>query len=259
MLWRDWYESLSPSSFVTCNWISNGREPNWLNDTSYPSKRNWASPDFMEANFSMLSRHIVCIFRLIWLTSLVVDTSCEFCFCSFWHQIFFYLPHLSPVVLLEHALLSIVGKLGTFSSWALAELSTRCSWVWWPGSLWAELYTGGLSISNLLIMIPIPRTSSFFKSISWNTSFILWYHKLPEQNQINGTYWMRWKADMCQLKQDIKELKQLRKDIGEFCLDSILQLLYSMGMVVWSFRFWFSMQSLLHILSGGFLCFDLVS
>ena len=55
---------------------------------------------------------------------------------------------------------------------------------------------------------------------------VLWYHKPPQEKQIDGTYWMHWKADMCQLKREFRELKRLRKEIGESCLDSVLVFLF---------------------------------
>jgi hypothetical protein len=56
---------------------------------------------------------------------------------------------------------------------------------------------------------------------------VLWYHEPPNIMQIHGTYWMNWRADMYHLKRELKELKRLRKDIGESCLDSVLTFLFS--------------------------------
>jgi hypothetical protein len=43
---------------------------------------------------------------------------------------------------------------------------------------------------------------------------------------------MHWKTDTCHLKEEFKELKLLRKEIGESYLDSILQLLYSVVVLI---------------------------
>ena len=52
---------------------------------------------------------------------------------------------------------------------------------------------------------------------------VLWYHTPPEPKQINGTYWMHWKADMYELKSEFKELFRLRKNIGDSSFDLFLQ------------------------------------
>ena len=54
---------------------------------------------------------------------------------------------------------------------------------------------------------------------------VFWYHKPPEPKQVNGTYWMLWRADMYQLKQEFKDLKRFRKDIGDSCFDTTLYFL----------------------------------
>ena len=46
------------------------------------------------------------------------------------------------------------------------------------------------------------------------------------EKKIDDTYWMHWKADMYQLNQEFRDLKQVRKEIGESCLDSILIFLF---------------------------------
>ena len=54
---------------------------------------------------------------------------------------------------------------------------------------------------------------------------VLWYHEPPEPKQVNGTYWMLWRADMYQLKREFKDLKRFRKDIGDSCFDELLHFL----------------------------------
>ena len=56
---------------------------------------------------------------------------------------------------------------------------------------------------------------------------VLWYHKPPAPKQVNGTYWMLWRADMYQLKREFKDLKRFRKDIGDSCFDTVLHFLIS--------------------------------
>ena len=37
---------------------------------------------------------------------------------------------------------------------------------------------------------------------------VLWYHKPTYKKQTTGTYWMHWKANVCKLKWEFKEVKQ---------------------------------------------------
>ena len=59
-------------------------------------------------------------------------------------------------------------------------------------------------------------------SVLWNLD--------PELNgkDINGTYWMHYKANMFELKSEFKELKRQRKDLGDSCFDTALQFIWSM-------------------------------
>ena len=41
-----------------------------------------------------------------------------------------------------------------------------------------------------------------------------WYHTPSHEKEIDGTYWMHWTVDMCRLESEFRELKRLRKRLG---------------------------------------------
>ena len=57
-------------------------------------------------------------------------------------------------------------------------------------------------------------------SVLWNLKPII------NGKQINGTYWMYYKADMFAIKSDLKETSRLRRVFGDAAIDGFLNFLY---------------------------------
>ena len=58
-------------------------------------------------------------------------------------------------------------------------------------------------------------------SVLWNLKPII------NGKQINGTYWMYYKADMFAIKSDLKETSRSRRDLGDAAIDGIFNFLYN--------------------------------
>ena len=57
-------------------------------------------------------------------------------------------------------------------------------------------------------------------SVLWNLE------PITNGKQINGTYWMHYKADMFAIKSDLKETSRLRRDLGDAAIDGFFNFLY---------------------------------
>ena len=50
---------------------------------------------------------------------------------------------------------------------------------------------------------------------------------ITNEKQINGTYWMHYKADMFAIESDLKETSRLRRGLSNATIDGVFDLLYS--------------------------------
>ena len=57
-------------------------------------------------------------------------------------------------------------------------------------------------------------------SVLWNLE------PITNGRQINGTYWMHYKADMFVIKSDLKETSRLRRYLGDAAIDGFFNFLY---------------------------------
>ena len=65
-------------------------------------------------------------------------------------------------------------------------------------------------------------------SVLWNLE------PVTNGKQINGTYWMHYKADLFAIKSDLKETSRLRRDLGDAAIDVFFNFLYVSFGFLWS-------------------------
>ena len=82
----------------------------------------------------------------------------------------------------------------------------------------------------------------------------IWNHNPPTNGkQINGTYWMHYRATMFQLKSDFKDVSRTRHDLGDATADCFLSspcILFSLHAP----KFMLNGVAMTYFILGIFLC-----